>query len=183
MNENQLIAFRMKFQNKSIAEIAEASGFTENTIITYFSVNGNWRVDYDKWAEEEVKIIQTDARKLFEGAIEMAAEELTAALDHAKQVVKEKRKNLQIVRATGGKTAIEEAEQQLRSAENRAIEIGEKIMDRVGMGAIVRTKSENLPVDPGSKDVKQRLIDAGIDPTSIRFTSPAPARTEGTLPN
>lgn len=184
MDEKQLIAFRMKYGGKTYEEIAKATGFAEGTIRIYFSADGAWKGTYDLWAQKESDGVQDRVRKSLEGVLDIAGTIMVEALARAREVVGECKTALKKAIESGEVTKISAAEDDLRKAENRAFELAERVMDRAGMTIVSRAKLESRPnsLTDDVKEVHARLIAAGIDPASIRFRSPAPPRTEGTLP-
>lgn len=185
MDARTITAFRMKFQSKPLVEISEATGFTVSTLATYFSVDGAWRDTYDEWALKEAEAVQKTARQILQGQVDAASQVMADILERAIEVVTDLRKKWrEAVKGQDQKQAVV-YEDELLSAENRAMDIAQKILDRAGMSPLIRTKDETpvLPLGTATDDVRQRLRDAGIDPASIRFIDPAPPRTEGSLPN
>ena len=178
MDEKQLIAFRMHYQGRTSEEISKVTGLTPGTISTYFS--DDWRASYEIWANNESKYAQERVRKALDSVLEIAGDILVSALMRANKRVKNLEKSLEEELNIKKKPDLE---WNLQKAEERATALAERIMDRAGMSILNRSRIETVKIPEGYDEITTRLVEGGIDPSSIRYRSNAPVAKEGLLPN
>lgn len=186
-NEKELIAYRMKYSGRSHREIAEELGMNKKSVDNAFGSNGTWGQAYEIWSRRESEETQKQVRKALDNVLEYTGDVFVKALVRANEDVESKYAILKETREAHTKgrttiTAVRDAEVEYRKAENRAVDLAEKVMDRAGMSIVTRAKLDTGNQLKTLDQIYADLIADGLDPNAIKFKSTAPTKKERALP-
>lgn len=150
----------MRYGGSSYQKISKELGgeFTVSTLRKYFSRGGRLYYSYQGYADDQGAARKRHAILLLKSASQKAAKALLRVLDKA----------------------VEEGDS------NLILKSAQIVLDRAGVPAAKRVEFDTdlkTEEDDDIETVRRRLLDAGIDPDSIKYVSNAPPRTQGSLPD
>jgi hypothetical protein len=183
LEKKHFTIMEMKYQGYKYADIAMAVEMHETTIAEYFGKGGILEYEYDSYVREQNKAHIDQAVEMFKQNANLASDVMNKVLQRAVKGIETAEQRLVDYHDHGGKDGtpgisadmILALEAKIRSAERRAFEFAQIILDRAGLPVVLKSQVETKKTaDEGEEDVNERLKRSGIDPASIRYISSAP---------